>query len=153
MCPCIGSLEEYTRLCRYPWSYVALDDKFVEDDVLFLPCDEFVIPDNVIQDINFLDFYNFKGRSLSSDVTPRQMVMVEKGVNEVEFDVKTFKLLEKIKYGEQKVVKIEFELNSLENRRGAVLSLLANYSQLLRVKVVFPKTKEGFVSQKSCLTK
>jgi len=113
-----------------------MDRKFTQDDVC-------IHLQKIPRDFVPLDLWDFKGKSLSTEVTPRQLMMVEKGVNVLQCDNETLKLFEKTGIEKQKFVKVDFEVDNLVNKKGVVLSPLSRASQSLRIKMVFPKSQDG----------
>jgi len=112
-----------------------MDGKFTQDIVC-------INLQKIPHDFVPLDLWDFKGKSLSTEVTPRQLVMVDKKVNVLEFDNDTLRLIEKPGIEKQKFVKIDFEVDNIENKRGVVLSSMTRGPQSFRIKMVFPKSKD-----------
>ena len=86
-----------------------------------------------------LDFWDFKGIRLNGK-TPRQVGMVEKEINFIDYDRRTVKLLKESSNEKEDLVMMDFEVCNLDTMKGVVMSPTLRGGQFLwRIKVEFPK--------------
>ena len=99
------------------------------------------------QDFFVSDLLDFQGKSVNSQISPRDLGMVEEELNFLEFDEKTYKLLKDHESKKTSLIKVDFELDILDKRRGSVVSrpLVASAKGgglTWRIQIVFPESTE-----------